>query len=138
MPLGLRVSHVERLHESLQGRLVGILDLLAGGPQLPGAFGDPHLELLLVGAVLLNQTPLFPGALDDDLDLLEIERFGEVIAGAQSDSLDRRRDVHDARHHHHVDVRIVRLDGPKQLDSRLPRHLDVRQDEVDPSLAGLR
>jgi hypothetical protein len=78
----------------------------------------------------LDQAPLLQGALDDDLDLLEVERLRDVVARALADRLDRGVGVDRPGDHHHVEVGVVLLDAAQELEAVTSRHLDVGEDEA--------
>ena len=135
--LRLVVAEVQSGHERLQRRLVGFLELTVQTfdfavlvDQLLGAQCDQILQVLLVGAVLGEQATLFKGTLDDDLDLVQVERLGDVVARTLPDGPDRDFRVDHARHHDDVELRCEFLDPFEELQAAASRHLHVRQHEL--------
>jgi hypothetical protein len=108
---------------------------LIDGLHPPGATDDLIEAAALAlrapeGAVLLQQTEALQRLLDDQLQLVDVERLLDEVVGAELEGLARRLDGREGGHHHdgHLGEEIAH--GAQQLDARHVRHLDVRDDQV--------
>jgi hypothetical protein len=78
-----------------------------------------------------TEPPALRGAAQDDFDLGQLERLGEVIVGAEFHGLDGRRDVRVAREDHHFYGGVGFADSTECLQPPDPRHLEVQQNDVE-------
>lgn len=81
---------------------------------------------------------MFEAASDDELDLLLLERLGQIIIGALSDGLDRPFHGPEGRQEHDGGVRAALLEFPQHRDAVHGAHEEIRQDEVEAPLAAPR
>ncbi len=96
-------------------------DVLARGPLRQPA---PHARGL--GAELLVIED--PG--QDDQQLLEVDRLGQVVRSAGAHRVDRRVDRAERGHHHHGRRLVLGADLLDQLDAVHAGHLEVGHDHV--------
>jgi len=93
---------------------------------LPGAVSHPRPQL----AGLPQEALVLEHAIEHDEELVEVDRFGQVVGSARAHGIDGR--VHVAERGHHDDRDRV-LAGAKlgdELDAVHSRHLEVRHHDV--------
>ncbi len=88
------------------------------------------LEPLAQRARLLHEALPLQGLLEDDLQLLDVDRLAEVVLGAELHRLDRRLDRAVGGHDDDHRLRAHLLDLREQLDPVHARHAQVGEDDV--------
>ena len=108
---------------------------------LQGTAGaDDVVELvdaaLLVAEVVdfVAQAPVLERLVDLDLHLLDLERLGHVVEGADLHRLDGRVHRAERGHEDHRRLRLQRLGGPQHVEAVTAAHLQVAQDDVEVGL----
>ena len=140
------VRHFGLGHDLLQpaGRILddgqGVVDLMGHarchGPQRHQPLGDHHLlRDALPELALLLRRPEAPdlvlGLGDLAHQVLDLDRFREIIEGARLDPLHPVLGVGMAGQQNHLRCGIKRLDPLQRFDAVQARHLDVHDDHVD-------
>ena len=103
----------------------------------PAALADDVVEgvfLLQLAAqvdVLVRQLGPLQGLLRHDLQLVDVERFRNVVGRSQLHRLDGRLGGGVGGHHDHRRAAAVHLDLPQQVEAVAVRHQDVAQHEVE-------
>ena len=115
-------------------------DLLVNLEHLRAA-ADEHIVFvglrLSLGKVdrRLHQAARLQGPLDQFLDLLQVERLGQVFIRSQFHGFDRHVAVVHGRDEYHRQLGVEVADRLGQLNARLPRKHNVQQQNVDLSRA---
>ena len=65
------------------------------------------------------------------MNVLHRERLGEVVEGLVPEAEDRGVDRRHPGDEDHRRARLAALDRPQDVEAAEPRHLDVRDDEVE-------
>ena len=78
----------------------------------------------------MQQVPALQRALHHQLDLVRLERLGNVIEGAELHRLDRGVDLRQTGDHDHVDVGMAFLDQAQHFEAADIRHHDVEDHHV--------
>ena len=71
--------------------------------------------------VVAHQRALLERALDDDVDLVDLERLGQVVVGAVLHRRDRGLGRGEGGDHDHLRVRARRLDAVEHVEARCRR-----------------
>src|SRR5712692_2569978 len=80
---------------------------------------------------LALERSLFERALDEEIEIVHVERLHEVVVGAQPHGGDGGAHVPDGGGQDHDDGRVEGFDAGQDLDARLPRHPLIEHDDVD-------
>ena len=114
---GFRVFQVERVAQSLQGNVVGALQIGHGSLKLIGAGLHQRFQIGLIGAVLYLETAILEGPSDRIEQLFALEGLEQIVVGAVADSGERDGNVVDGSNHHDRHVRKFFLGAFEQADA---------------------
>ena len=92
---------------------------------------EPFLVALLQPAILQNQPAFLERALDPGSNLLDQDRFGQVVGRAELKRLDRRLHVRHPGDHQHGGIGTPGLDLPDQGQPVHPRHVQIGDHQRD-------
>ena len=134
VPLSPRTSTVESVGatRSMRPQHFG---LHPGAPRQDAAEGR---RAGCVGAqrdVVAKELPLLRRLADDDVQLFDLGRLGQVVVGAELHGLHRGGDVLEAGHHDHLRRLRDRRQLAQDVDALLLRHPHVENDDVERPLA---
>ncbi|MDT7807215.1 MAG: hypothetical protein QOJ70_1028 [Acidobacteriota bacterium] len=126
----LRVACFERRDERLECHAVGALQRAERAVQLARALLDRAFEIVLVAAPCCEQALVFQRAMDDETDVLKVERLEYVVErpGAHGS----HGALYVLRTAHHDDERTGRklVHARNHLQTRHALHGDVAEDEL--------
>ena len=111
-------EHRRRLVE--RGDLAGLVEHLPDGRRLADDAGEAAASLRGPPAVvgeLLPELGVLPGAVGEELQLLEVHRLLEVVERAELHRLDRALDGAVGGHDDHGDGGVELADPPQELDA---------------------
>src|SRR5581483_9793385 len=106
-----------------------LLHLGAAGQDSPVGLGARRVRA--EGHVIPHQLALLGRLADDDVELLDLGRLGQVVVCAELHGLHRSGHFLEARHDDHLRVLGERLQLAEDLDPLLARHLHVQDDDVE-------
>jgi hypothetical protein len=147
-PLAPGAARMDRARQQLlagtrfaadQHRAVGRRDALDDAHHLPHAGAVPDqvvgaalfLELSLEQPVLMFEAAFLQGITDDDLQLIDIERLDDVVVSSQLQRLDGALGRSVGGDHDHRRFGVGLLGLPQDLQSRLSRHRDIADDQIE-------
>ncbi len=89
-----------------------------------------RLQLIAQRGQLVAQDALAQGASHHDAEMLEVDRLGEEVVGAEVQGLHRLADAAVARDDDHRDGQVALLHFLEKVDAVQARQPQVRQDEA--------
>ena len=90
---------------------------------------DLLLELLLIVLVLDKKLPLLEGSIHSPPDDGQVEWLGDVVAGAEAQTIHSCPYVENSGNHDDGSSRVLALDEPEQLGASHARHHYVAYDQ---------
>ena len=88
------------------------------------------VELLFEVAVFLPYASFGQHFIDHDTEVFRREGLGHEVGGPQPHGLDRILDRGEGRHHHRLDLRMLRVDPFEQFHTPHTRHFQVGDHQV--------
>ena len=131
MALGLRILEIERIAQSFQGDVVGVLQVFHGLAQhlRPGPY---HLfQILLVVVALLQGLAVIKRAYHRGQQVLALKGFEQVIVCPPAHGVDGHADVMDGGHHDHGQMGLLATNAVQQNDAVAVLHHDIGQYQVE-------
>ena len=130
MSFRLRVLQIQRVAQSLQRHIVGVLQILHRVAKHFGP-GPHHLfQALLVVVALFQQLAVLQCALHCAHQVVALEWLEQIVVRTAPHGVDGYTDVMDCGHHYHGKVRLLRMNPLQQRNAVQVLHHDVGEYQI--------